>query len=140
MSIIEAIRTFVLLCPFLKDGIINVDFLGDQPTEYTIDGVPTAEVVRKYADGGTLKRYTFIFASREYYGENALKNIENNNFYEDFSKWLEKQNNEGILPLLDNGRTSQKIEALTPGYLFDSSTNNARYQIQCRLTYYEGGC
>lgn len=139
MSIIESVRTFICTCPFLKDGAINVDYLGDRPTEYTIDGVPTADTVKRYADGGKLKQFTFVFGSREYYGEDTLKNIENSSFYEDFAAWLENQTNLGILPVLAVGKRAQKIEALSTGYMFDGAAGNARYQIQCRLTYYEGG-
>lgn len=136
MSIIESIRTFMCSCPFLKDGVINVDYLGNKPTEYVIEGVPTSKVVKQYADGGALKQYTFIFGSREYYGSDVLINIENSRFYEDFSNWLDSQSRAGVLPKLDSGMP-QKIEALSTGYMFDGNGRDARYQIQCRLTYYE---
>lgn len=80
MSIIESIRTFIRTCPLLKDGRLNVDYLGNKPTEYTIDGVPTSTVIKRYTDGAALKQYAFIFGSREYYGEDTLKNIENSSF------------------------------------------------------------
>ena len=139
MSIIEAVRSYVCTCPLLKDGAIHVDYLGDLPSEYTIDGVPTSSIVKFYADGGALKQFTFIFASREYYGEDTLNNIANSNFYEEFAAWLDVQSSAGVLPVLDEGRIAQRIEAISTGYLFDGTAGNARYQIQCRLTYYEGG-
>lgn len=137
MSIIESIRTFICTCPFLKDGVINVDYLGDTPTEYTVDGVPTTTTVKKYTDGGELKQYTFYFGSREYYGEDTLKNIENSKFYEDFAQWLKDKTDKKELPVLSTGKTAQKIEALSTGYMFDNSGGNARYQIQARLIYFE---
>lgn len=139
MSMIESIRDFVCGCPYLKDGKLNVDYLGAEPTEYTIDGVPTSEVVRQYADGGAIKQYVFIFGSREYYGSKVIKNIENSGFYEKFADWLEASSEAGDLPELAAGKTAQRIEALSTGYLFDATANNARYQIQCRLLYYERG-
>jgi hypothetical protein len=35
-SIIESIRTFFLTCPFLHDGRVNVDYLGEEMS-YSID-------------------------------------------------------------------------------------------------------
>lgn len=139
IPIIEAIRTFICGCPFLKDGVLNVDYLGIAATEYSIDGVPTTTIIKKYADGGTINQYTFTFASREYYGEDTMKNIANSGFYEKFAGWLKTQSDARILPALDNDKMAQEIEAITSGYVFDGGVGTARYQVQCRLTYYEGG-
>lgn len=137
MSMMEAIRDYICTCPCLKDGKIRVDYLGDSAREYTIDSVPTSEIVKTYVDGGTLRQLTFIFASREPYGSEARKNLENNGFYEDFATWLEEQDAAGIYPDLGLDKIPQRIQALTCGYMFDGNTDNARYQIQCRLVYYQ---
>ena len=136
MSITESIRTYLCTCPFLKDGIINVDYLGEKPTEYTVECVPAAKEAKRYTDGSSLKQYLFLFASREYYGQDVLTNIENSRFYEQFSNWISQQDKKGIYPVLENG-IPQKIETLSSGYLFHGNGTDARYQIQCRLTYYE---
>ena len=137
MSVMEAIRNYICTCPFLKDGKIGVDYLGDSPREYTIDSVPSSEIIKTYVDGGTLRQCLFIFASREAYGPTARKNLENNGFYEDFAAWLEQQDAAGVYPDLGTDKIPQRIQALTCGYLFDGSAENARYQIQCRLVYYQ---
>ena len=134
--IIDEIKKFIKKCPFLKSGRINVDYLSDKPNQYTIDSYPADPIIKRYSDGGQLKQFLFLFGSREYYDENTLQNIENNAFYEMFSDWLEEQNKVGNLPVLGN-KESQRIEALSTGYIQDSETNNARYQIQCRLIYYQ---
>ena len=136
--IIDSIRTYFLGCPLLENfAKLNVDFLGIDPTEYTIDSQPTSPVIKRYADGGTLKQYIFVFGSREYYGPDTLQNLENSGFYEQFSDWVEQQSNMGNLPILSENRRPLFMEVLTTGYLFDASEDNARYQIQCRLVYYE---
>lgn len=136
--IIDSIRTYFLDCPLLENfAKLNVDFLGIDPTEYTIDSQPTSPVIKRYADGGTLKQYIFVFGSREYYGSDTLQNLENSGFYEQFSNWVEQQSNMGNLPKLSGNRRPLFMEVLTTGYLFDASEDNARYQIQCRLVYYE---
>jgi len=136
--IIEKIREYFLDCPILDEyARLNIDFLGVEPTQYTIEGQPVNPVIQKYVDGGVLKQYVFVFGSREYYGADVLQNIENSGFYEQFSSWLDEQSEKGNLPKLEGGKKALKIEALTTGYLFNASEDNARYQIQCRLIYYE---
>lgn len=136
--IIEAIRDYFLNCPLISsDYKINVDYLGVESVEYTIDSVPVEPILKRYADGGALKQYVFVFGSREYYGSDEVQNMENSGFYEQFSKWLEKQSNLGLLPNLSGGKVARRIEATTQGYLFDASESMARYQIQARLLYYE---
>lgn len=139
MTIIESLRKYIKSCPYLKEGLVRVDFLGADPIEYVIESVPTSAVIKKYADGGCLKEYIFIFGSREWYGSQIRQNIENSGFYEDFAKWVETQNESGILPELSDEKVAQRIEVLSTGYLYYGDTDNARYQIQCRLVYYEGG-
>lgn len=136
--IIDKIREYMLTCPLLDEfGKINIDYLGVKPTEYTIDSQPTTEVIKNYVDGGKIKQYVFVFGSREYYGPDELQNIENSGFYERLSRWFEEQTNIGNLPDLGEGKDSIKVESLTSGYLFMADEDSARYQIQCRLVYYE---
>ncbi len=83
-----------------------------------------------------MKQFLFLFASREYYGEDVNKNIENLGFYEHFSDWIFENNYNDIVPDLD-GRIAISVEVLTGGYAFDTDANTARYQIQLRLLYEE---
>lgn len=137
MMIIKALREYFLDCPILEEAAkINVDFLEVDPTNYTLDGVPADPIVKMYADGGKIKQFLFVFASKEYYGPDVLQNIDNSGFYEKLSDWFEEQNEISNLPELNNKR-ALKIETLTSGYLFGSDENSARYQLQGRLLYYE---
>ena len=138
MKIIESVKNFILKCPFLDElSAINVDFLPDSPDTYSIEEVPTNSVIRTYLDGSQERQYVFVFASRFYYSDETKNNIENSGFYEDFSDWLDEQTKNGNLPIMREGLTPTKIEAISSGYLFDISgdLSNARYQIQCRLIY-----
>lgn len=135
--IIDAIRDYFLDCPLTQGKKINVDYLGVAAVEYTIDPVPTTPILQKYADGGAMKQFVFVFGSREFYGADTLQNIENSGFYQMFSEWLDEQNKIGNLPTLAGKKKARLIEATTQGYLMGSNDDNARYQIQCRLTYYE---
>ena len=139
MSIIKGIRDYICTCPYLKDGKLNVDYLGAEPTEYVVESVPSSGVIKRYADGGVLRQYLFIFGSREYYSGKVLEQLERSGFYEDFAGWIESQEKKGIYPVLPDGLVAQKIEVTSTGYMLDATEKNARYQIQCRLVYYEGG-
>ena len=138
MKIIESVKNFILTCPYLAElKAVNVDFLPESPDTYSIEEVPTNSVLQTYLDGSQERQYVFVFASRFYYSDETRNNIENSGFYEDFSDWLDKQTQIGKLPVMRDGLTPTKIEAMSSGYLFDISgdLSNARYQIQCRLIY-----
>lgn len=125
-------------CPLLEGNRrINVDYLPNNPVEYSIDAIPSNTVVKKYTGGGAIKQFIFVFASKEYYGSDVLTNIENSGFYEDLSNWIETKSKRGELPQLSKGRESISIEVLDSGYLFQVDEDMARYQMQLRLTYYE---
>ena len=52
MSIIESIRNYLLTCPYLKElSDVNVDFLPDDPTTYSIEQTPTEPIIKTYLDG-----------------------------------------------------------------------------------------
>lgn len=142
MTILESIRNFIKKCPYLEEynGAIKlgIDYLGAEVTTYSIEEVPVEPIIKKYVDGSTLRRYAFIFCSREVYGEDVRQNINNSGFYEDFSKWLEKSSIEGNLLIMDKNKEARKIRAITTGYAYNTEINKAQYQIQCELIYYEG--
>ena len=59
--------------------------------------------------------------------------------YEDLAAWMEAQTKARDFPDLGPGRDVQLIEAQSTGYLFTVSPDAGRYQIQCRLVYFEKG-
>lgn len=127
-----------MTCPHLSTlARVNVDFLPENPETYSIEAEPTEYIIETYLDGSSVRQFVFTFASRLYYSEEIRNNIDNSGFFETFADWLETQSEQGVLPVLDTGMKASKIEAVSSGYLFDISGDfsNARYQIQCRLTY-----
>ncbi len=138
LSIIESVRSFIATCPLLKDGkMLRVDYLGDTEIEYTVDGDISEPIIRKYVDGSSLRQFNFIFASREEYSSDVLKNIANSDFYDKFATWIEQQSNIGNLPELGEFMTPQYLELMTSGYIFDVTEKTARYQIQLKFVYYQ---
>jgi hypothetical protein len=138
MSIAKILRDFFASCPLLKDGIFNFDYLGVEPVEYTIETVPTEPVYKRYIDGSSIRQYPFVFASREFFGADVWSNIDTSAFYENLSTWVEIQSNLGSLPeFQDKYRISLSLEVTSSGYVFQEDADNARYQIQMVLKYYQ---
>lgn len=115
---------------------VNADNLPEEIQEYCIEAVPCKPVLRQYVDGSAVKQFEFIFASREAFGA-IPDNLGNSAFFEAVADWLEAQSRAGNLPVLPKGLEAQKLEVLTNGYVMDADETKARYQIQCRLRYYQ---
>lgn len=142
MKIIESIRDYILMCPYLDTlKEINVDFLPSDATTYSIEQTPSEPVLKQYLDGGSKRQFTFVFACRMHYNDELINNISNSGFFEDFQEWLFSNTEKEILPTMENGLIPLKIEALSSGYLYDiaGDLSNGRYQIQCRLVYEKEG-
>ena len=64
--IIDGLRTYIRKCPALrkynKAVKVNVDYLEDKPTTYSIEEVPSDVVIQKYVDGSSKRQYVFVFA------------------------------------------------------------------------------
>ena len=117
-----------------ENSNINVDFLSNKPIEYVIEPIPMEPILRQYADGSSLRQFVFQFGSREYFGADVIQNMKNTEFYEDFSELIEDNNRKGVLPKI-NG--IQSIECLNNGTINEDNTDNAKYVIQMRITYYK---
>jgi hypothetical protein len=139
--IIKALRDYISQCPYLYEFNkgINIDYLDNDSTTYSIEEVPCEPIIKQYINGDTKRQYDFIFASRESYGADVFQNIENSGFYEDFSNWIEEQSVKGNLPSLEGNRESLEIKVSTTGYAFQTDDNSARYQIQLKLIYFQKG-
>ncbi|HJB19816.1 MAG TPA: hypothetical protein H9782_11275 [Candidatus Bariatricus faecipullorum] len=131
--IIESIRDYILSCPFLKDGKVNVDYLPDEMA-YSIDPVGGDPVYKQYTDGTCLKQFQFSLLSKEAYDGDARTGIANSGFYQFFEEWIERNNMNDIFPKLE-GHTAARVDVLQSGYLFSTEADLGRYQIICRLIY-----
>ena len=117
-----------------ENSNINVDFLSNEPIEYVIEPIPAEPIIKAYKDGGSLRQFVFQFGSREYFGADVIQNMKNTEFYEDFSALIEDNNRKGVLPKIYG---IQSIECLNNGTINEDNTNNAKYVIQMRITYYK---
>lgn len=136
-SIIQGVTDYFMKCPLLKDGVFRVDALGVGAIEYTIETGTFEPIVTRFVDGSSIRQYQFMFGSREFYSMDRIKNIENSAFYENLADWVETQSALGNLPDMPEGMEPEEMEVLSPGYIFDVSMKNARYQIPLRLLYFK---
>lgn len=136
-SMIMGIVDYFTQCPLLSKGYIRVDSLGPRPIEYGIAALPCDPIVKKYVDGSSMRQYLFAVTSREYYSIDMIQNIKNSEFYENLADWFESQNNAHDYPDLGPGKTVQRMELVTSGYLFATDRKTARYQLEIRIIYHK---
>ena len=137
-SIAQGIVDFFMACPLLKDGAFRVDSLGGHAkVEYTLEFGLYNPISQTYINGDTERIVQFNFGSREYYSLDRLNNIANSEFYEKFANWVEEQERNENYPKMPEKCTPRMLEVLSPGFVYSTDMNSARYQIQLRLTYYK---
>lgn len=136
---VERVREYLRDCPCLRDGALLVDYLGIQPTAYSIDILPADTVIKEYIDGSSMRQLVFAFSSAEKYGADADINIANSGFYEAFAAWLEQKSRRQEFPVLGERQTPIAISAQGAGTIIENTENAARYQVQCRMVYYQRG-
>ena len=141
--IIESIRNYMrnleCLDTFNNAIRVNINYLEENTDTYSIEEVPVKPVVKKYINGDSIRQYAFIFTSREPYGADVLTNIDNSGFYEKLADEIERNNENEIFPLLDDGLEPLKIEVTSTGYAFAVTEDTAQYQINLRLKYFKKG-
>lgn len=115
---------------------INADFLGIDVNNYSLDKIPTASEVETWLTGTKICRDVYSFRSRNAYSSDRLSNLKNIGFFETFQKIINSNNDNGILPEIDN---IESIECLNQGTFnsADASGKTAVFDIQLQIVYRE---
>lgn len=115
---------------------INADFLGIDVNNYSLDKIPTASEVETWLTGTKVCRDVYSFRSRNAYSSNRLNNLKNIGFFETFQNIINSNNDNGILPEIDN---IESIECLNQGTFnySDESMKTAVFDIQLQIVYRE---
>lgn len=140
--LISSIRDYILTCPYLvKLSNMGINYLDEKSDSFSIEEVPSNVIVHQHVDGSSERQFIFVVCSMFDFSDELQNQIKNSGFYEDFSNWIEENNENGILPELRNGLIPEEIEVETSGYLYAifNGVRKARYQIQCKLTYTKEG-
>lgn len=115
-------------------GEMNINFLSDEPNNYSLDKIPVVTEVQKWITGDTLYRDVYSFRSRMNYSTDTMTNIENIGFYETFEKIIKQKNDNNDLPDIQG---IQSITCLNCGTLNRANTNTAEFDIQIQIEYKE---
>lgn len=129
-SKMELIKEFIETCPLLKNGKINVDYLKDKPQSYSIDETPSNTILNQFKDGGMRKQILFNFSMQADFS--VLENIKNSKFCDDFTEWIEKQDNKRNLPKI-NG--IDWIKCTGRGTVLQTTETTAIYVIPMQVAY-----
>lgn len=115
-------------------GEMNINFLSNEPNNYSLDKIPVTSETERWIIGPTINRDVYSFRSRENYGTDTMTNIENIGFFETFEKLIKQKNDNNILPDIDG---IQSIRCLNCGSLNNANTNTAEFDIQIQIEYRE---
>lgn len=115
-------------------GEMNINFLSDEPNNYSLDKIPVAREVEKWIISDTIYRDVYSFRSRMNYSADTMTNIENIGFYETFEKIIKQKNDSNNLPDIQG---IQSISCLNCGTLNRANTNTAEFDIQIQIEYRE---
>lgn len=129
-SKIELVKEFIETCPLLKNGKVNVDYIKDKPQSYSIDETPATTILTQFADGGTRNQILFDFSIQANFS--VLENIKNSKFCDDFTEWIEKQDNKRNLPKI-NG--IDWIKCTGRGTVLQTTETTAIYVIPMQVAY-----
>ena len=137
--LVESVKKYIESLDCMKEfnNAINVNYLAEDIVNFSIEENPTSPIIKRYANGSTVRAYEFAFSSREIYGIEVLQNIENSNFYEELVNEIEKKDSIGILPILDTGLESQSIEVTSSPYIISTDEDTSIYQVNFRLKYFK---
>ena len=115
-------------------GEMNINFLSNEPNNYSLDKIPVNPTREQWIIGNFLKRDVYSFRSRMNYSADTMTNIENIGFYETFEKIIKQKNDNNLLPDIDG---IQSISCLNCGTLNYANTNTAEFNIQIQIEYRE---
>lgn len=114
---------------------INANMLSNKIEDYSLDKIPTDTEVENWIIGVVKRRDVYSFRSRRSYSQDAIVNLKNIGFFEQFEKKIKSNNDEGILPDIDN---IESIECLNCGSMINNDDGkSATFDIQIQITYRE---
>ena len=112
---------------------INANMLSNKVDDYSLDKIPTTPNVEGWIIGVNKKKDVFSLRSRKSYSQDAIDNLKNIGFFEEFEKKIKYNNKNGILPNITN---IESIECLNCGtMLSNDDMNSAIFDIQIQITY-----
>ena len=135
MTRMQAVRDWLGACPALEGRAPGQDYLAEGAVSIAVDAVPAASAVRRYRDGSAVRQLGFALAVRAEYGPDGVGQRAAETSLEGAADWLRA----GALPALPEGCTPLRAQITASGYVAGTELDTARYEMQCRLTYFQKG-
>ncbi len=135
---IDSVRDYIANCPYLDDFTeVNVNYLVDKVKAYSVnEGASYNPIITTDILGNEESQFQFTFDAKFYWNDEIANNVDNSNFFENFSNWLRENNNNKIFPTIGSDDISiTSISANSNGYIFDTSSDEAIYRISCVMNY-----
>lgn len=134
---IEKVRNYIATCPYLNEfAELNVDYLVDKAFTYSInEGSSYNPVISRDIIGNEECQFQFTFDARLYWNEEIANNVDNSKFFENFRDWLRTNNKNKKFPQIDEVEI-ESINAITNGYVFATTADEAIYRISCVMNYW----
>jgi hypothetical protein len=111
---------------------INADMLG-KIDDFSLNKVPTETEVERWIIGVVKRKDVYSFRSRKAYSTDTVNNLLNIGFFEKFEDKIKTNNDEGILPEIEN---IESIECLNCGTMaINEDGNSCIFDITIQITY-----
>ena len=115
---------------------INANMLSNDVNNYSLDKIPVDTEVETWIIGIVKRKDVYSFRSRMAYSQDTINNLKNIGFFEIFERAIKTNNDEGVLPDIEN---IESIECLNCGTMNYADTNTAEFNIQIQITYRDEG-
>lgn len=135
---IKEIRKWLLTCECFNElKNLGVDFLSSDSNSASIEKAPGKKKIEERINGDTLEEQNIILRAWFPYSEDLKQNIENSEFYENLSDWIDSQIKINNFPNLGKNKICTNIEVVSNDYLMSLSDNlrKACYQMQLKIEY-----
>lgn len=121
-----------------KKPNINIDYLGKNIEDYSLEAVPAERIIRRFITGEKEKQKIFIFASRKTFSQDEIENFEDYQLFEELAEWIEEQNDNEKYPDISDIEKIEEIESMEvidSPYVAAVSETEARYQMEIKINY-----
>lgn len=114
---------------------INANMLSNKVGDYSLDKIPTDTEIEQWIIGVVKRRDVYSFRSRKSYSQDTINNLKNIGFFEEFESIIKSNNDEGVLPDIEN---IESIECLNCGTMISNDDGKTgTFNIQIQITYRE---
>jgi hypothetical protein len=112
---------------------INTNMLSNDINNYSLDKIPTDPETERWVIGIKKMKDVYSLRSRMAYGSEVITNLKSMGFFEQFENTIKYNNENHILPDIDN---IESIECLNPGTMsMNSDGKTAEFEIQIQIIY-----